>query len=1032
MAGSRSSPRIVALVALSMLTVPMTALAGHNSIGYQIQIVDPGEVQDGTLTPDVPHEDHPNADRTSPYHQQFHEGLEELGLDARDAPVDQTGNRYTDCTPYDEAGDDYAPWEENDHCYVGYFDYIKQYNIDTLPLLLPQQPDDLYWANPTDDDEYCSGEEDTNEYTGEDTVDEPLTGIERGLGSYVDQHPEDECGAGVHDMGVPEAIALDMSLVETPLQQGANAAGWDTGSGTWSLPLTGTTYIFLFGQPHPDVDEDSHGSFYQPAEDAQDDRWSAGEGPFSANPAEFGNPLHDMTNACGDRTQECKLLMPADVMEYDHRDDPELPRICGYTPQFSYAPAGDAEQDRQQGACGPQATVGDQFNPTLLGGGFGIDEAPPTYVSNLPGWQWGVFLSVETLANFPGDDGAAFASSPEYERDAAWSVYLDDDDSYEQGYIAYWAVNPKVPQEGDTLDCVIPNFLTDGEAENVPGSFDDPGVYGTYQADAIDSDFYPSFAAIPYEDVVDATHDDVRDVLRPLETAAEDASDTASDGIALSDPLLDEAEALVPEAPEDVDEVVDRAEFQESSQPPAHAQPGDENQHPFEASLSEGLGCDENQNVRFNLPQVQLDVETTDGFSESFTLLLPDASDKIDDIGFLDEEPLVGDDVTVAGLDDVERAGSQHDVHLAFEPGAFDEVERSLFETQQEAWLNATFSPDGQTTTTATWIDAAPVSDDGETASQAVTLPSKVSGETPLDAGISFQAQIGQQTTNIKDPTVFDETGLPAPESETDEGYWQMDLYSFSGEAIAYIDFQQDGTFGSCPGANPAPGDDRCPWQSLWDAYNGDCESFAGEVCGEILRNFGYNIDGDAPDHMDDAQFPDDQAGVGLYFVLELSGTAAASTAWASQDHTRVLNADNPTGTACIAGTSEGFDQYLPNHLEGVNTIEEAFDELCPPGEFDDRVFYDDAFGTQDADTRGGFSSSLEWIKLVPSPDAADIADGDSLCVSGIWSIAEDHIAGDSAGENNINLGEDRTVYEFSHWQSLETGTDTPDDRAEC
>jgi hypothetical protein len=53
--------------------------------------------------------------------------------------------------------------------------------------------------------------------------------------------------------------------------------------------------------------------------------------------------------------------------------------------------------------------------------------------------------------------------------------------------------------------------------------------------------------------------------------------------------------------------------------------------------------------------------------------------------------------------------------------------------------------------------------------------------------------------------------------------------------------------------------------------------------------------------------------------------------------------------------------------------------------------------------------------------------------VSGIWSVGptDSGFAGDTAPPNNIGL-EDGTVHEFSHWQSLETGTDTQPDRASC
>jgi hypothetical protein len=916
-----------------MLTVALpSAVAHHNSWGApHTHVTDPNEydAESGLLVPDIPHAQHPQkdeqvkvGDETSPYHLEYHEDLEEgeTSLPARPAPYDQSGQGYTDCTPAsdyeDEAGNliDKETYNEDlrsgEACYVGYFDQIVEYYASSLPLLLIEQPSDtLYAVNPAEGDEYCRGEEDTNNVTGNDDVDTTVTNVER----VSDQN----CQGGNHPAFWSGDLMLDVKLVESPVATVAEETGSDTGSGGALLDGFLTQYTFIFGQPHPDVEPIEKSN---PVTGA-DERFEAGSGPFGPNPLEFGNPLHDLTNACGDRTHECKLLEPDDVIEYDpwtwdeerfpDKNRPEQPRVCAFLPQYTFSPAGGSDnQDRDQLSCGSWGEQIDQFFSDISAGGFNAPGDTGTWYTNLPGWAWGVIY-----VTIPQDQYGDVADYYWGDEDNTLSLRGTGGDY--PGFINYYAVNPISPQQKDDLRCIEPNILASGDDSVLKDAgvdtkkFQDPGIYGTYQAGAIDADIYPFYFRDDIEETAAPVEEDIQSTTDP---AADLADQTANDVGNVDDAAQD---AIDDATPPEVDEALDRAGPYESGETPDHAKLGKDNQRSFEGSISAGLACN--------------------------------------------------------------AAGE-----LVFRPNA-----------------------------------------------------------TTLKGGLNFQAGISQESdqllpvnTYLKDPTVLDE-GLPAPESETDEGYWQTDLYSFGGNAFGFLDLTQNEEFDTCPGSNLGPGEDLCPWESLWDAYNDQCANFNGKACRDILQDNGYNVDG--------VNGPESEAGVGLYFVAHLEGPALVTAETGTtdtqqlQDQTQLLGGTGDK--VCVVGTSQGFHEKLPNHVKDAETPVDLPGELCD-GDTDESTLVTDAFDTQSGVNRGGFSADVELGKIVPTPQATDEGGvTESLCVSGVWSVADEVVdtnttqeidyALDTTGENNIRL-EAGQVHQFSHWQSLETGTDTQGDRAVC
>lgn len=901
------SPWLVVLVVATMLTVTFPAMATHNSVGTHLHVVESDEVDvdTGDLNPDVPHPDHPHVDdnaEASPYDHGWHHTLD----DPRPAPIDQTGDRYTSCRTAADAGAEYDPANNDGDCYIGYIDQILEYNVPTAPLLVTWTPSgsDLYPVNPNPEDDYCRGQDegegDPQEFTGNDDVDTEITSLTR--------VNDDDCQGDNEGWYLPGDLHVDTSLAEAPQEAIAQTAlGTDMGSGSYSLGAHSTTSLLIFGEPHPDAVNDP--AFpNQTAENAEDARWKAGEGPFSTDISNLGSPFFEGwgdpdTNApCGDRTDQCKLLTPADVKLYDpwNGDDttpePDRGRICAFIPQLTFAVAGDdGTVNRDQGVCGNSGYHVDEFIPDTELGGLGVDEGPPTWVTNLPSWSWGVLLTRALAAQYTGYAGAYMANegSP-----------ATDDNMPRPGFITYWAVNPMVPTPVDDLRCIIPNILTD-----------DDGVYGDYLVDGIDVDVYPN----PFRDLIEpayeATQPSVRSIIGPVQDTAVGDQDLYKE---ITDPEHAEAHNLAGDVaaeasaaledelrsalPDDAVEAIDRANYTQSERTPAHAQPGDDkNQHPFDAGISAGLACDNENELRHNGEAVE-------------------------------------------------------------------------------------------------W-----------------------------DAGLRFEASLSQFTTNLKDPTVLDEDLLPVKEEDTG-GTWQVDLYSFSGQAQAVIDFTQNGAFDPCPGTALNPGEDLCPWESLWDAHSEErCENNAGKTCEDILRQRGYDVD---------------DMGVGGYFVLKATGPLLVTSSPIAtddervQEQTMILGQDNPTAQNCLVGVTIGFEDFIHNHFDGADDMDGVTAELCSDAD-GESAYVLEAFSEQDGSTPGTFNAQVSWAPLAPTPDAAGFSEDDSLCVAGIWSIQEDIYTDstknttDTAGTNNINLG-DQPVYEFADWQSLETGLDADGDGTSC
>jgi hypothetical protein len=171
----------------------------------------------------------------------------------------------------------------------------------------------------------------------------------------------------------------------------AQLSGTEVGSGVLTFPLETTPYVFLFGQPHPDNPNPSE--------------FEAGEGPFGPDPTAGGGPLFDLTEACGDRTQDCVLLTPEDLLAYDRNTDGlgevegfgQQARLCVYRPQFVTV----NPDDRAAGLCGVFGSVVNSFFPTTETGGFDVPGVSSTWVHTQPGW-FEATLIYPSLALLPG------------------------------------------------------------------------------------------------------------------------------------------------------------------------------------------------------------------------------------------------------------------------------------------------------------------------------------------------------------------------------------------------------------------------------------------------------------------------------------------------------------------------------------------------------------------------------------------------------------------------------------------------------
>lgn len=598
---SRGTVIFVAL-AMTIVGIPGSALATHNSIGGEAHVmqadeaeVGAGNPQAGTITPDI--EGGPYADRA------FHHTLKEDGLVARSQPDDQSGQRYRadQCDTFgeiqengDSQGDGYNPSSDSTDCYIGFMDHQLEYVL-ARNLFLTFQSNDfvLYFLNPAPNDDYCHGRNDTaNRSAGGEDVPVVLgddsaadEGIARGLRST-----ESRCDGSGHRWGVPNKIAVDTNILETPSRLAGQAAGTDTGSGAFSLPLISNPYLYLFGQPHANTTDEKRTGV------------KAGEGPFGpAGSGAFGSPIADITGACGDRTKTCELLGPEDIKNYDTNwpsGEPSQARVCKYHPRYSFSEAGTGDTGRGGLKCGVTGALMGVFVGGTTFGGLGVSDTP-TWASNLPGWYYGVvydprFQTVQfndTTIFVPNADNPERVNQSTVGLGGPLGDFVQDYRTEEQGarlgYLNYVAVNPKVPQPQDTLRCVTPGFLAEGDDSKLPDtSFSDPGVYGTYVADGVDVDIYPHPLRRPLADTRDATHDTVyENVAAPAQTIAQDTRDAIGDA----------STVLPPSAAE----LVSRADPREVSDPEPKAQPGPQNPYPFEDEVAPGFDCEPNGDLRF-------------------------------------------------------------------------------------------------------------------------------------------------------------------------------------------------------------------------------------------------------------------------------------------------------------------------------------------------------------------------------------------------------------------------------------------------
>ncbi len=444
------------------------AVASHNSAGVHVGVISPQAVDDGELNPRASEE----------LALEFHVSEYEQGIipEPRESPRDQTGQRYSDCTTYQELGSSYSPAENRVHCYIGYFETFRMFHPAPLfPQFGPNDP--LYFLNPDAEDDYCDGTSGDEEVTGIQPFDSLVVGFERSI--------DDRCQGKSHDYYHVGSIQIDSNLLESEEVYDA-IYGDESPGGSSTFPLTTRTYILIFGQSHPDNPSKS--------------KFEAGSGPFGPNPSEFGNPVHDLTGVCGDRTMDCNLLTPKDLELYD---DEGRGRLCEYAPEF-------AELGSRETHCGPSGNLISFFMGDHLDGGLGIDEGPPSWISILPGWH-----STETQVETPTVHTLlSFSQS-----------YLGKNSSYEDTSHRYFAVNPKVPDQDHPLWCVKPSILAEGVGSGHIGAPEDPGFYGEYQADGIVYDQRPVIYHSSAEIVHAETYDDARHGFKFTEQLAKDYTD---------------------------------------------------------------------------------------------------------------------------------------------------------------------------------------------------------------------------------------------------------------------------------------------------------------------------------------------------------------------------------------------------------------------------------------------------------------------------------------------------------------------------
>lgn len=927
-----TSPTCVLLVAVTMLTIFLpTAIATHNSVGVGAQLAEATEydTQTGELLPDI------DPALVPEYH-----GAEVAAGETdqvRKAPLDQRGSNYAppECTPYteetkseyddeltrieDHFDNDGTNWAnasdriDTDICFIGYLDMRHQYVfVWNLLLTHPSSSDTLYHISPDPGDEeyaYCTGQEDYDDpeerilpITDNDALDQEAANLERTAEPLVeDDHDCD--GEDHHRWHTGQHVAIDTSLLEAPVEEASQATWGDAHhSGTLTLPNTLMRYVYLFGQPHPAVDlAETSISF--------DERPKAGEGFFGPDPAQGGDPIRDITNACGvgeeQRTKTCELLTPADIRAYDAdppADEDGTARVCTYQPSyFSVSPG-----ELTTGACGAMtgSAIGGAFVDVDFAGGLGIEEGPPTYMETMPGWHGFSHLLNHESSTWAADVGCDAGS--------LCHDFLEDEDvAREAGAGFFVAVNPKVPdfdaEDGSAgLWCVRPNILTTGddmlfrsdipEDENgEPLDWNDPdnraavlnGMDDLYDAQAIDVDVNVHAITPLAFDVRDIVHDDVRTVLGPVQEEAPDRADLLNPE-SLNNPLEplsynDRKEDVKDATPDEADGPIERADPVDSSDTTLGF-PGAEG---FDYTFEAGMGC------------------TPDGF------------------------------ITDRATDEI------------------------------------------------------------------------------VPGGFNFFASLSHTTQSVKDASALDEDLLPAQDDESHGGAWQVDSYSFGGNAVAHVDTPNSSAFDDCAEAlgEPQPHRDFCPWRGVWDAYNEECNEGSDDAdreCGEILADRHYNVTG---------------PGVGLFYVLELTGPVLVEqieNPLTLEEDSHLLGADDPTAQNCIVGTSIGFQAHLHHHVDGLADPEEGdydeeeqevsegyaaaiLDALCSD-EHGETLFLDDAF-SDGGPTGGSFSSDWFFNKLTPTTAIGQdllngFGEGDALCMNAIWSVED----GESADDNTKSL----------------------------
>lgn len=565
---SRATARLtVFLVALAMVAVPMPALASHNSAGVGVELVQPDEIPDGDqMSPDVPD--------TSPLKPQFHDNL----VTPRPAPSDQTGERYSDCNGPDDTST-YDPGSDASDCYIGFFDVQLEYIVLTSVLVTRGAGDPLYPVNPDPGDQDCTGQD-------QSSPEEQL--VDRANHTVNGLQGEGDCTGGDHLWYAPpfRTLAIDTDLMDAPFQGDQNAPGLtdatgsEYGSGTLTFPFTASTYMYIFGQPHPDNTNPSD--------------LEAGQGMFGPNPAAGGGPVNDLTDACDGRTAECKLLTPTDIKLYDDLSRAERTnaqaRVCTFLPQyFSLTPGTLNNQP-----CGPFGGQTNQFYPSTSQGGLGIDGAPGTWHHTMPGWHGFSWLlnhqSTTEFADFNCDGGSLCHD------------YLEDGEQLEPGNMMFFAVNPKVPDVNGPLWCVKPNFI--GQSSTIGDTgLSDNGFYD-YEADAIDSDVYTHWIHPATTVLVEHTEGPVRDVVGPVQDASPISRFdlTSAQAVAEAQSLQgdEETERTLAEqgAPAEVMDAYDRFDFTEAAHDEPHAELGSQNQRSFERTVDTGLRCDPTGVVR--------------------------------------------------------------------------------------------------------------------------------------------------------------------------------------------------------------------------------------------------------------------------------------------------------------------------------------------------------------------------------------------------------------------------------------------------